>query len=429
MDIRIFLDFFRRYGLAILLISVCYPLLIGFEGGHDSHIGLMLAFLTLYVLEFYVGADIHRHEIFKVMQMLPTCRRRFARTLWAEGVLVPLVAGWSVLILGSSAQRFMAQEYILGWNHLPPFFFISLLICSGCWLIVMTFQPKSWLSYVSIILFAACALPFYAAYKWWETSIAIPCITIPISVLVIALTYYYAPKILDLATTQVLEITITTKAHSVRNQDTSISWFDRALSNPYLRTICGATSLIVLIITVFTVAKAFSPPEGSMLMELVLLLFFVPAIFFVLPWGAFLGSLRMFGSMPMPRSRLCVMCLLVPVLALSPVAATSLFFGKIAWMVYFVAVTAWLFTNAFYLRWNKIVAMVALNSILVILGFWPLVRTTMIATKDTEGVQWVDSMVLLNTACVLLFSIGWILHMLQNSNTPFQKKPGFKMGF
>ena len=188
--------------------------------------------------------------------------------------------------------------------------------------------------------------------------------------------------------------------------------------------------MLLFWLTCVPAAHLFGSPKGVLSPALVLVLIDGVLIFaFVVLAGSFISSLRVFGSLPLSKRRLTLNCVSLPFAALLPVAFASFFASPILLAIYVSSAGCWLVYNLVYMGWNKLAAMVTLNSLLVLLGLWQFGYTAMLAAKQPTALIVLKGMGLAAVGAMAVVSSFLTWQLLRRSNRPYQKKPGLSPPF
>lgn len=456
MDRRIFLDYLRRYGWGLLITAISYACLATYQTVRHEYGSLfLLGYLALILCAWYFTADLHQQSVSRTVRTLPIEKTAHGRTLWFELIALSLLVGGSIVLLGMLAiyiveingliapyteetvappeaiKSFFSDTTVVG--RIPEYVCIALLLTGGYFLFLSVFrwwEIGPFRSAVYVILFVAyCAGCIYLA-NLWDSHRIIRALTVLGAAAMTIGSYRHAPRFLEgLSGNRVTPKDPVIPKRDLKGQETSIGWFDACSANPFTFVMLGSFSLVVLVGLAYGIVHGLSGSTDGPLRPTLFLFFAVQIVivaFVVFAWS-FLGSVRVFASLPISRVRLIMGCLVLPVIAFSPIAASTLFGTRIFLVAYIVGVGTCLTANAFYFRLNKMAALVAVNSTLVLLGFWPLLRTKAMNTGQTEAVAFIDSVGLSTASAAIVVAAIWTGWMLYYSNTPFRKKATLAM--
>jgi len=255
------------------------------------------------------------------------------------------------------------------------------------------------------------------------------------ALLMASLTYWLAPPLLEVRSgyrgTVAAHAPGPLPAGTLADQDTKIRWFDVPFTNPLYLIVSGAGALILLTWMLYVVGSRFLGPPEKLLspVSLICLIFVGMLLLFIYVSGSFAGSLRAFGSLPITKGRLTTAFLLLPFVALLPVAFSSIFISPALLAVYGVGVGCWLTCNLVYMRWNRIAAVCVLQAVLALLGLWQFGYTAMMAARRPEAAGLLADLGSVGMIVMVIVPGVWTWRVLLKSNAPFQKKPGLTSVF
>ena len=269
-----------------------------------------------------------------------------------------------------------------------------------------------------------------AIWTHWSGNGAVAIFTVAGALMMAVLTYGLAPLLPVVRSgyraTVAANAPRTLRVGPQAGQDRTIHWFDVPLTNPLYLIVSGAGALILLAWVLYVTGSRVLAPAEKLLspVALMFLIFVGMLLLLVYMSGSFIGSLRAFGSLPITKGRLTTSFLLLPFVALLPVAFSSIFISSALLAVYVVGVGCWLICNLVYMRWGAFAALIALQTLLALLGLWQFGHSAMAAAKRPEAV---GLLAVLGVVCSVLMIVVpgiWTWRLLLRSNAPYQKKPG-----
>ena len=435
MNRRLFRDYVYRYVPALCVIP-CYVALVAVSSAiakDDTSLLIPFSFILVGLLSFYFTLDLFQSDTVKAIGSLPIAKQEYAQTLWGEAVAFPVIIGIIHFILGHSLLSIIAPGRFDFWLRFLPYILVALLLTNGFFVSISLIR---WGTH-GIRLKSTCALLmigicFLCRSIWifWDASQIVQVGTVFGTLAAAFYSYRMALRLVVFQSfIRKADAPPIVSSRQLLEQDFTIGWLDARMGNPVSFVVLGSTFLILLAGLMGVSSRSvLAPPEGLVSPVLfVILMFLGLTILFVLLSGSFVSSMRVFGSLPISKGRLTMACLLLPFVALLPGAFAAIFLSPILLTVYALGGACWVTCNVVYLRWNKMVAAVVLNSILVILGLWQFGYASMRAVKRPEMISLLSELGFVVTALMILVSSVWTWYLLRNSNTPYQKKPGLKM--
>ncbi len=430
MDRRIIFDYFRRYGAAFAFTAIFYAGLGVFQTmRYGDNALILLAYLSLVLCAWYFISDLHQHRVARMVRTLPVEKSAHGRALLFEAVAVPIIVGGSVIALGVPAIYKYVPDKLTFMGNIPPYICFVLLLCSGLFLFLSVFrwwEIGPFLSAVYGLAFLAYGIGCLYLTRHWDDSQVVRVLAVLATLAMTVGSYRFAPRFLEsLSGNRVTpKEPAIVPTRDLRGQDTAIHWLDTCTANPFTFVMLGSLSLVVLVGVAYGLVHWLSGTIEGLLSPTLFLFFAVQLVivaFVVLAWS-FLGSIRVYASLPVTRNRLVIGCLALPFIAFLPIAVSTLFGTRIFLVAYIVGVGACLTANAFYFQLNKMAALVSINSILVLLGFWPLLRMGAMHAGQLESAAFVDSVGISLALVAIVISAVWTGWMLCYSNAPFRKK-------
>ncbi len=432
MDMRLLADYMRRYLPGFGLVIPCYVCLAAYSASNeDFYMLIIFSYIALFIMGWYFTLDYHRLDIRRTAQSLPVKREALSRTLWFEAVISPIIIGFVTMITGIIACDYVVPAMYSYWD-LAPFLLISLLLTNS-WSIYLAFiyQKQSGIitEFIYGLLFVGfCIVCGYLAYLW-NSSFNVKMLVVSASVLLTTWGFWFAPRFLDkmserkMPEDQVPEKD-TGRIRDLKDQDTSISWWDALLARPVLSIIIGSLLLILLNFGVYVIAELFS--NNNTIIEMILLASLLITVLILARISRdFYVALRVFSNLPITRTRLSVYCILLPFMLFFPIAACSYFDLKIFMLCYEVCVAIFLGASVFYLRWNTMISLIFTNLMFVVLGFWPMFFFKYSRLGNNKMVMIINTMGISFFAVLMFISIIWLWLLLHRSNAPYRKKPAF----
>jgi hypothetical protein len=430
MDIRLLTDYMRRYLPGFGLLVPCYAGFATYAAStKEFRMLIIFSYIALFIMGWYFTLDYHRLDIRKTVQSLPVKRDAISRTLWFEAVISPILIGCATMITGIIACSYVAPGIYSYWD-LAPYVLVSLLLTNG-WSIYLAFiyQKQSGLitEFISQVLFIGyCIFCCYLAYLW-NSSVIVKFLVTGSSVLLATWGCWFAPRFLDkMSERKTLngeQETDHVQVRDLKDQDTSITWYDALMARPILLVMLGSFSLVLLNLGLIGI---FGLSTNSQAVEMVLLAFLlISTVTLTIITRNFYISLRVFANLPISRSWLSVYCITLPFMTFFPIATCSFFNFFLFMICYLVTVTIFLGASVFYLRWHTIVSMIFTNIMFVALGFWPMFFFKYSKLGNHDMVRMINNVGISFFALIMIISIIWLWLLLHRSNAPYRKKPAF----
>lgn len=437
MERRLFLDYLRRFyaGFLILPLYLILIVIVGIATEEDMTLLVPQSFLLIVVFLVFLTTDLNQNDIVRTIQSLPASRHAYSRTLWWETVPVPVAMGGLHFALAHVLLSALVPGKFYLWHFLPPFILVALMVTSGYFFFLFLFVRGS----LSITLRIGCVLSaigllLLCRLMWifWQGHPAVMTAAIAGAIAFTAFAYRMAPFLLGYRSgyrkPEVEDASPARPSHLPENQDMAIHWIDVVLGHPVYLVALGSASLILLSGLSYFVYHQYLGPMERLLSPLLFVILFCLAlfVFFVILSGSFISSMRAFSCLPIPKSRLATICLLLPSIALLPVALISVVISPVLLAAYAFCVACWQICNAVYLQWNKLIAAVVLQVILVVLGIWQFAYTSLRIAKNPEALSMVSDIGIALTLSMLAASLVWTWRLLKHSNAPYQKKPDLR---
>lgn len=434
MDQRILFDYLRRYGWGFLILVVGYSGLSVYVEAREPVLLLNFTYLSVAVAGWYFAFDMYRLDVVKTILVLPLTRNDLGRSLWFLAVFIPMLIGCSVLASGLGMSQIFHPTGTVSWEKLGPCFVFSLLFGGSFFLFLYKFRWWEFgtvRSFFYVIGFVGYCAGIVFLSSWWHESAAVKGLVVMALAAATVGSYVAAPRFVENLAGRRPAETTTEPQRDLKNQDLSIGWLDILFGNPFAFVVAGSLSLIGLFGLFYggfnmapekfgILASSDKPLIFSVLLPI--LIFLVSIAVFVMLSGAWIGSIRALVTLPISRAKLIAGCLVLPFIALSPVAVASAFLQSFSTTIYFAAAGLWLTCNAVLLRWNKMAAILTINLGLLITASWTFTHAKMARLERPEMLHLADVIGVAFIVTVILGSSIWTWWLLRRSSQTFRKK-------
>ena len=426
-------DYMRRYGPAFLSLVIFYAFFFWIEARDENGLLLYSSWLALGVMVYYSYADFEQNQATKVILTLPIHREEYGRTLWVEAVLIPLITGSMVFWLGMAAMWITVPTIFSHWTWYVIFLNFGTPLAYGyfVWMFQVRWQDedakRSFRYWIGLVATGAGYLWFLL--KEQENSL-LQIVLLVISLLIFMISYRLAPRILlTFAQPKMTSVENVAPVRDLSIHEMTLRGWERWMANPFRFLTLGSMLLLTMMMAVIIslrspVVREWHPQQKLILLAVMLMMFLFGMVFRILNQrGVLLGSLRLLGSLPVPRYRLALRCLAIPFVTLLPLAALPLFFGIKALVIYLAATACWLALDVVYMRWHKMASVCAVNVLLIAYGCWPWLHNAMARQNRPDLVAWVDGTGVAITLVIILASVIWTWRLIHYSNLPYRPKP------